>query len=116
MSWAVFQFQAAANKNDWISREKAAHLLTLLQGQATDIMHNVHIGTACEDIVWNLKGRYGNHQLAAAYWSQLKARMQLSSESIQEFAAPGEQFAHRPLSGYLWTSSRGRTPITSSTE
>jgi hypothetical protein len=41
-----------------------------------------------------LEGRYGDHQLAAAYCSRLKARIQLSSESLQVFATGLKQFAH----------------------
>jgi hypothetical protein len=33
-----------------------------------------------------LKGHYSDHQLVAAYWSELKAWTQLSSESLHEFA------------------------------
>jgi hypothetical protein len=33
----------------------------------------------------------------AAYWSQLKARIQLSGESLQEFAAAIEQLVHWAL-------------------
>jgi hypothetical protein len=42
-SWAVFhrQFEAAAVHNDWTPREKVAHLLSVLQGQAVDILHRV---------------------------------------------------------------------------
>jgi chromosome segregation ATPase len=37
-SWVVFhrQFDAAAIHNDWTPREKAAHLLSVLQGQGAD--------------------------------------------------------------------------------
>ena len=37
-SWAVFhrQFEAAAVQNNWTSNEKAAHLLSVLQGKAAD--------------------------------------------------------------------------------
>jgi hypothetical protein len=42
-SWVVFhrQFEATAIHNDWTHREKAAHLLSVLQGQAADILHSV---------------------------------------------------------------------------
>jgi hypothetical protein len=42
-SWVVFhrQFDAAATHNDWTPGEKAAHLLSVLQGQAADVLHSV---------------------------------------------------------------------------
>jgi gas vesicle protein len=42
-SWVVFQrqFDAAAICNDWTPREKAAHLLSVLQGQAAYVLHSV---------------------------------------------------------------------------
>jgi hypothetical protein len=46
-----------------------------------------------------LKGRFGDHQLAAAYRSHFKARVQASGESLQGFAAAVEQLAHRALVG-----------------
>jgi hypothetical protein len=52
-SWAVFhrQFEAAAIHNDWTPREKAARLLSVLQGQATDILHRFPAEASEEDIV-----------------------------------------------------------------
>jgi hypothetical protein len=83
-SWAVFyhQFKASAN-HDCTSRKKAADLLTILQGQAANIIHSVPTGAAYQDTISALEGRYGDHQLTAAYQSQLKARMQLSGKSLQ---------------------------------
>ena len=47
-----------------------------------------------EDIVGALWDRFGDHQLAAAYRSQLKAEVQASGETLQEFTAAVEQLAH----------------------
>jgi hypothetical protein len=52
-----------------------------------------------EDIVSALKGRYGDHQLAAAYRSQLKARTHLSGVSLNEIAADVQQLAHQARVG-----------------
>jgi hypothetical protein len=116
-SWAVFhrQFEAATNHNDWTSHEKAAHLLAVLQRQAADILHSIPAGATYKDIVGVLKGRYGEHQLAAACRAQLKARIQLSSES-QQFAVPLSNWRSGPLSDYLWTTSKRRPPMHSPTE
>jgi hypothetical protein len=93
------QFETAADHNRWTSCEKAAHLLTVLQGQAADVLHSAPAGATYEDTIGALKGRYGDHQLAAAYREELKARTQLIGESLQEFAAAVEQLAHRALVG-----------------
>jgi hypothetical protein len=100
-SWVVFhrQFEAAAIHNDWTQREKSAHLLSILQGQAADVLHSVPAEASYEDIVGALQDRFGDHQLAAAYRSQLKARVQKSGETLQEFAAAVEQLAHQALVG-----------------
>jgi hypothetical protein len=100
-SWVVFQrqFEAAAFHNDWTPREKAAYILSVLQGQAVDFLHSVPEEATYEDIVGALQDRFGDHQLAAAYRSQLKTRVQTGGETLQEFAASVEQLAHRALVG-----------------
>jgi hypothetical protein len=83
-SWVVFhrQFVAAAIHNVWTPREKAAHLLSVLQGQAADVLHSVPAEASYEDIVGALQDRFGDHQLAAAYQSHLKARVQTGGETL----------------------------------
>ena len=71
----------------------------MLQGKAADILHTVPAGAKYDDIVGALQGRFGDHQLAAAYRSQLKARVQASSETLQEFAAAVKQLVHQALVG-----------------
>jgi hypothetical protein len=46
-----------------------------------------------------LQDRFGDHQLAAAYRSQLKAIVQTSDKILQEFAAAVEHLAHRARVG-----------------
>jgi gas vesicle protein len=77
-SWVVFhrQFDAAAIHNVWTPREKAANILSVLQHQAADVLHSVSAEVSYEDIVGALQDRFGDHQLAAAYRSHLKARVQ----------------------------------------
>jgi gas vesicle protein len=100
-SWFVFQRQLAATvvHNDWTPGEKAAHLLSVLQGQAADVLHSVPAGAPYEDIVGALQDQFGDHQLPTAYRSQLKTRVQAGGETLQEFAAAVEQLAHRDLVG-----------------
>jgi hypothetical protein len=73
--------------------------LSVLQGPAADILHSIPAGASYEDIIGALRDRFGDHQLAAAYRSQLKARVQLNGETLQKVAAAVEQLAHRALVG-----------------
>ena len=84
-SRAVFrrQFEAAAVQNNWMLSEKAAHLLSVLRGKAAHVLHTVPTEATYEDIVESLRDHFGDHQLAAAYRSQLKARVQTSGETLQ---------------------------------
>jgi archaellum component FlaC len=51
-SWVVFQrqFDAVAIHNDWTPREKAAHLLTVLHGQAAHVLHSVPAEASYENV------------------------------------------------------------------
>jgi hypothetical protein len=93
------QVEAAPIRNVWTPREKAADFLSVPQGQASDILHSVPAETSYEDIVRAMQNRFVDHQLAAACRSQLKARVQMSGETLQEFAAAVEQLAHQALVG-----------------
>jgi hypothetical protein len=44
-----------------------------------------------------LQDRYRNYQLATAYCSQLMARIQLTSQSLKEYAATIKQLVHQAL-------------------
>jgi hypothetical protein len=52
-----------------------------------------------DNIIGALKSHYRNHQLAPAYWSQFRARIQLCSKLLQEFAAAISSCPTGPLSG-----------------
>jgi len=83
------QFEAAAAQNNWTQSERAAHLLSVLHGKAADILHTVPAEATYEAIVGALGDCFGDHQLAAAYGSQLKARTQAYDETLQKFGAAG---------------------------
>jgi hypothetical protein len=85
--------------SSWAAQEKATHLLAILLGHAADILHSVPAEATYEDTVGVLKGHYGDHQLAAAYQLQFKARTQLSSSSLQEFTMAVKQLAHWTVFG-----------------
>ncbi|KAJ4449439.1 hypothetical protein ANN_00838 [Periplaneta americana] len=99
ISWAIFrrQFEAIAEHNGWTLAEKTTRLLAALQGQASEILHSVPEDGAATEIMAALEGRYGDHQLAAAFRTQLNTRVQQSGESLQEFAMAVEQLAHKAL-------------------
>jgi hypothetical protein len=71
----------------------------VLQGEAADILQTVLTEATYEDIVGAFRDRFGDHQLAAAYRSQLKARVLTSGETLREFAAAVEKMARRALVG-----------------
>ena len=81
-------------QNNWMLSEKAAHLLSVLHSKAADILHTMPAKATYEDIMESLWDRFGDHQLATAYRSQLKTRVQASSETLQDFVAAVEQLAH----------------------
>jgi hypothetical protein len=80
-----------------IPREKAVRLLAVLQGKTANILLSVPARVTHVDIIGAPKSHYEDHLLAAACRSQLKARIQLRSMSLQEFAAAVEQLAHWAL-------------------
>jgi hypothetical protein len=63
------QFKAVANHNNWTPRQKSADLLSVLQGQAPEILHSMPAKATYENIVGALWDRFCVHQLAVAYWS-----------------------------------------------
>jgi hypothetical protein len=83
----------------WTSSERAAHRLAVLQTQVADVQNNAPVEATYEDIIGDLKCRYGDKQLAEASRPQLRARIQLNGESLQGFAAAFELLAHRALVG-----------------
>jgi phosphohistidine phosphatase SixA len=70
------------------------YLLAILQRQAANILHSVAARATYEDTAEATKQCYGDHKLVEVYWSQLKARTQLTCESLQEFAEAVEHLAH----------------------
>ena len=79
-NWAVFrrQFETAVVQNNLTQNEKSTHLFSVLQGQCAKILHTVLAMATCEDIVVAFWDRFGKHQLAASYGSQLNASVHKS--------------------------------------
>jgi hypothetical protein len=57
---------------------------------------------AYKDIIGALKGCYMDHQLAMAYFSQLKLRLQLIRISLQEFDTAIRYLAQEDLVGTVY--------------
>jgi hypothetical protein len=72
-------------QNNWTQNEKSTHLFSVLQGQAADILHTVLAKATCDDIVVVFRNRFGKHQLAASYRSQLKAKVKKSGGRYKFF-------------------------------
>lgn len=95
-SWSVYkvQLEAAASYNGWSTKEKAANLMLALRGQAASLLRTLPAGSMdLNAIMAALEQRYGDGHLQTVYRSQLKARVQRSGESLQEFAAGVEQLS-----------------------
>ena len=75
--------------------ENATHLLSVLHCKSADILQNEPAKATHEDVVESLWDRFRDHQLAADKRTQLKARVQASVETLQEFAAAEDHLAHR---------------------
>jgi hypothetical protein len=66
--------------SSWVAREKAIHLLAILQGHGSDILHNVPATAADEDIIT----KELLHRSPAGNDLPIST---LSSETLHEFAA-----------------------------
>ena len=99
-SWAVFhrQFEGAAIQDNWTQSERAAHLLSVLHGKAADILHTVPVEATYEAIGGALRDRFGDHQLAAAYRSQIIARTERTKRRCRSFRQPWSSWRNGPLS------------------
>jgi hypothetical protein len=88
-SWSVFRhvFETVAEHNGWTPKEEFKYLITALEGRATDVLHGIPKGATYEEILQALEDSFGEELFAAAYRSQLNARMQKAGESLQDFAA-----------------------------
>jgi hypothetical protein len=51
-------------------------LITVLKGQAADVLHGIATDTNYEEALQAIDDRFGDQHFAAAYRSQLKTRIQ----------------------------------------
>lgn len=97
MPWVVFNDKS----RPWLitvqQPRRRPHLLGILQGQATVIIHSVSAEATYENIAGTLKGHHRCHWLMRTYQSQIKARAQLCSESLQASESAIKQLAHWAL-------------------
>jgi hypothetical protein len=88
--------EAVTDHSKWAPLIKAMHLLTTLKGQKYDVLHRApkKVTYLYKETIGAVKDRSGDQQLVAVYFTQLKTRTQILSESPQEFAAAIEQMTH----------------------
>jgi hypothetical protein len=96
-SWTVFHpsSKAAADHSNWTSCQ-ISHLFAILQEQSAFVPRSVPTGWTHEDIVRALKDRYADHQCVEAYRTELKARIQESGKSLQDYSAAVELLVTGP--------------------
>jgi hypothetical protein len=73
------------------------HIYHYSAGQAANILLRALARATNNDIISELKGHYREHKLAAAYRSQLKARIQLRDDSLQELAVAEKTLDHHTI-------------------
>jgi hypothetical protein len=91
------RFETAEEHNYWTPRKKATYIIAALNepGCPHSIVHGVPTRATHKEVTEALRNRYGDHHLEAASYSQLKRRIQLVGESLQEFAAAIDHLVHR---------------------
>jgi hypothetical protein len=62
------------------------YVITALKGRVAKVLHRILTIVTYEKTLQALEAHFGNQHFAAAYCSQLKARIQRAGESLQEFA------------------------------
>jgi hypothetical protein len=80
--------------NYWMPREKATYLIAALNESDAHFLHGILTAATYEEVIEAAENRYGDHRLEAAFHSQLKRRIQLIGESLQEFPAAIHHLAH----------------------
>ncbi len=89
VSWSTYfrQFEAAASASGWNDDQKATSLITLLRGDALDILHTLSIEEQknFKLLVNSLEMRFGDKHLEQVYEIQLKGRTQKFNETLQQF-------------------------------
>jgi hypothetical protein len=73
---------------------KAMHVLTTLQGWASDVMYGDPKGATYEESIGATEDQFGYQHLAVGCCSKLKTWPQDSGESLQKFTTAIEQLTH----------------------
>lgn len=90
------QFEAACLANRWNDQEKATALVLALRGTALDMLRTLPRGDQ-EDyqrLTSALELRFGEQHLQQLFRTQLRARKQKPTESLQEFEADIKRLIH----------------------
>lgn len=78
--------EAIAEHYKWVPCVRATHLLTTLEGWASDVLHGNPSRVTYKESIWPLEDRFGNQHWVTLYHTQLKTRMHIITDSLQEFA------------------------------
>jgi hypothetical protein len=70
----------------WVPHVKAIHLLTTLQGRASDVLHGDLKVVMYGETIGATEDRFGDQHLPAWYCNQPKTWTQEDGESLPEFA------------------------------
>jgi uncharacterized membrane protein YgaE (UPF0421/DUF939 family) len=73
---------------------KIMHMLTALQGQVSDVLHEVLKGATYKETIKAKEGQFGDQKLATGYHDQLKSQTQDNGESPQEAVITIKQLTH----------------------
>lgn len=90
------QFEAACVANAWNNQEKATALVLALRGTALDMLRTLPRGDQ-EDyqrLASALELRFGEHHLQQLFRTQLRAKKQNPTETLQEFEADIKRLTH----------------------
>jgi hypothetical protein len=97
--------EAVAEHYKWVPCIKDTHLLTTLQGQASDVLCGNPNGAMYKETMWALEDRIGNQHLVTLYSTQLKRRTQIIIDPLQEFATAIER-AFPALHGTIYVGEQ----------
>jgi hypothetical protein len=99
--------EAIAEHYKWEPCVKATHLLTTLQGWASDVLHGDPSGATYKETIWSLEDRFGNQHLVTLYRTQMKTRTQIITDPLPEFATVIKQLTCRAFPALHWTTFLG---------
>ena len=81
----LIAFQNCASFNEWSSRDKAAHLLNSLTGNASQLLRD-SIDNTFTELVTKLERRYGTKGQQERFRTELRCKRRKKDEPVAELA------------------------------